>query len=519
MSSTFSGLEIAKRALYTQQSALYTTSHNIANANTPGYSRQRVNFEQVSPYPAPGRNRPEIPGQIGQGVQAGSVQRVRDEFVDLQFRTEHNKAGYWESKANALSQMEQILNEPSDTGLSSVMNQFWQSLNDLSVNPEDAGARSVVQQRGIAVAETFNYISDSLTAIQKDLQDEINVTSKDINSLLNQIKGINEQIKAVEPHGYLPNDLYDERDRLIDDLSQMVNIDVEYQSSGGQSMEIAEGIASIKLVDAEGNVVAGVPNLIDADNNVNEISVTVAENDKGQSLVTGVKVGENTVNPEEFTSVGKLKGLMESHGYQNAAGEAVGLYTTMLADIDKMAFAFATAFNEVHGAGYTLNNETGVKFFELGTATQDDYIGYAGKMDITAEIKADEDNIAASTAPDAFGNGENAINLANVKDKVFASGDSLGNFLGENTSVESFYESIIGDMGVQAQEAYRMHSNAITLEQSVETRRQYIIGVSLDEEMSNIIKFQHAYNAAARSMTAVDEMLDRIINQMGLVGR
>src|SRR5690606_19149738 len=152
MASTFGGLEIAKRALFTQQSAIYTTSHNISNANTPGYSRQRVNMQTVSPFPAASRNRPEIPGQLGQGVEAGTVQRIRDSFVDMQFRTENTKLGYWEARANALSQMEQILNEPSDTGLSAVLNQFWEALNILSVNPEDTGARAVVQQRGQAVA-------------------------------------------------------------------------------------------------------------------------------------------------------------------------------------------------------------------------------------------------------------------------------------------------------------------------------------------------------------------------------
>jgi flagellar hook-associated protein 1 len=529
MSSTFSGLEIAKRALFTQQSALYTTSHNIANANTPGYSRQRVNFVQTDPYPAPARNRPEIPGQIGQGVEAGSVQRVRDRFVDMQFRTEHNKLGYWESRANSLSQMEQILNEPSDTGLSAVLNQFWQALNDLSVNPEDAGARAVVQQRGVAVAETFNYLSDSLTAIQKDIASEIDVTTKDINSLLRQIQGINDQIKAVEPHGYLPNDLYDERDRLIDELSNLVNIKVDYESSGGKSLAIAEGIVNITLLDANGNPLKDSSGndfqLITPDNKVvNEIHVIIEQNANGQSIVTGVNIGgtkqaDGTITggetidpPTLFTSVGKLKGLIESHGFKNDNNEADGLYTNMLADIDKMAYAFAYQFNEVHKAGYNLNNDTGVEFFELGSFTATNYIGYAGNIDLTEDMKKDTDLIAASTSSSNLGNGENAINLANVKDDIIP-------LLGSNTSIESFYESIIGNMAVQAQEANRMAANAQTLGESVEARRQSISGVSLDEEMTNLIKFQHAYNAAARSMTAVDEMLDRIINQMGLVGR
>ncbi len=539
MASTFGGLEIAKRALFTQQSAIYTTSHNISNANTPGYSRQRVNMQTVSPFPAASRNRPEIPGQIGQGVEAGTVQRIRDDFVDMQFRTENTKLGYWEARANALSQMEQILNEPSDTGLSSVLNQFWEALNILSVNPEDTGARAVVQQRGQAVAETFNYISDSLTAIQMDLESELNVSNDNINALLSQIQGVNNQIKAVEPHGYLPNDLYDERDKLIDELSKYVNIEVDYESSGGQALDIAQGIANIRLVDADGNPqedAAGkdISYLITKDNEVNNLYFKV-DKVNGQSAITEVRIGaefdesgkykDNTgvnVAPIDFIATGKIKGLIESHGYQDG-NKVEGLYTKMLADVDKMAYTFAKAFNLQHAKGFTLEGVAGEDFFDLQGSDETSYIGYAAIMDISQTIKDSADNIAASMQSDALGNGQNAINLANIKDKVFDETNTeekkLFDLLGKNTSVESFYESIIGNMAVQAQEANRMQANAQTLSSSVESRRQSISGVSLDEEMTNLITFQHAYNAAARSLTVVDEMLDRIINQMGLVGR
>ncbi len=231
--STFQGLETARRGMYTQQTALQVTGHNVANANTPGYTRQRINFEQTSPFPSPSFNKPQIPGQIGTGVEAGSVQRIRDSFLDVQFRGENNKLGYWETKANSLMKMEEIMNEPSDSGLAKTMDMFWQSLQDLAVNPKNSGARSVVRQRGMALAETFNYLSNSLTTIRQDLNNEINVTEKEVNSLLKQVHNVNQQIGDVEPHGLLPNDLYDERDRLIDSLSKLVNINVTYQPSGG----------------------------------------------------------------------------------------------------------------------------------------------------------------------------------------------------------------------------------------------------------------------------------------------
>src|SRR5699024_356761 len=220
-----------KRALFAQQSALYTTGHNISNTNTDGYSRQRVNFESSSPFPPASRNRPEMAGQMGTGVEAGTVERIRNQFLDHQFRAENSKSEYWSTKADALSRMEHLMNEPSETGLSETMDQFWQSLQDLAVNPEDAGARSVVAQRALAVSDTFNYLSDSLSSIRTDLRKQIDVEVKDANSLIRQINAINEQVKNVETNGQLPNDLYDERDRLIDELSGIVNIDVRYTKS------------------------------------------------------------------------------------------------------------------------------------------------------------------------------------------------------------------------------------------------------------------------------------------------
>src|SRR5690554_5152495 len=132
MTSTFHGLETARRALATSQTALRTTGHNIANANTPGYSRQRVNLKPTEAYPSPGFNKPNIPGQIGTGVKAGEVERVRQEFLDIQFRQENNKNGYWGARYTALEKMEDILNEPTEDGIANTLDRFWQSLQDLS---------------------------------------------------------------------------------------------------------------------------------------------------------------------------------------------------------------------------------------------------------------------------------------------------------------------------------------------------------------------------------------------------
>src|SRR5690625_280821 len=133
------------------------------------------------------------------------------------------------------------------------MDRFWESLQELATNPDNSGAREVVAERGLALSETFNYLSKSMQSIQTDLKDQIDASVDDINSLVRRINSINEQIQKIEPHGLLANDLYDERDLLIDQLSEMVNIKVHYTSSSDSALEIADGLASIELLDESGN--------------------------------------------------------------------------------------------------------------------------------------------------------------------------------------------------------------------------------------------------------------------------
>lgn len=664
MVSTFHGLEVARRGMMTQQSALYTTGHNIANANTPGYTRQRVNFEQTEPYPPASRNRPQIPGQMGTGVQAGDIQRIRDSFVDMQFRGENSKVGYYQAKSEMLTQMEDIMNEPSDTGLAKSMDEFWNSLQDLAVQPQNNGARRVVRQRGIALADTFNYMHNSLKAVQKDYRNEIDISETKVNSLLRQINQVNKEIGSIEPHGYLPNDLYDERDRLVDELSSLVNIKIEVKPSGGLASANAEGLYDIYLATPQGNILtdnSATPQqmkLVDSTNGkafgihiqyedrtildspVTEIRFFELNEDKeGFVGLANDTQADTSTSPiytlnqfSDFNTNGRLKGFIEGYGYKKGT-ETKGLYNEMLLDLDDMALTFANYFNKVHDSGWSLNdirssvNNSGNLFFDgiydqsgnpvvkdaaanikvndnilddvdnisaaaagvmgrknvagvtLGnpsiTGTYDPTavpvapasFANADKIEVIVKYDSGASNfqyqfkaydgagtvlgttaLAAFTPPGTFygvtldcsnvqnqqngdewsykfdakgvnavgeafiGNGSNALELANVKDALLSYGGNL-------TNVHAFYQGMIGTLGDNASEASRLLSTATTLKDSVEQRKMSISGVSLDEEMTNMIKYQHAYNAAARQITLIDEMLDKVINGMGLVGR
>ncbi|PLS17869.1 flagellar hook-associated protein FlgK [Bacillus sp. M6-12] len=677
MISTFHALEVARRGMLTQQAALFTTGHNIANANTPGYTRQRVNFVQTEPYPSASMNRPQIPGQMGTGVKAGDIQRIRDSFVDMQFRGENSKLGFWQSKAELLSQMEDVMNEQTDTGLAGTMDQFWEGLQDLAVQPQNDGARRVVRERGITLANTFNYTYNSLKAIQKDYRSEIDNSQDQINSLLRQINNINKQVADIEPHGYLPNDLYDERDRLIDELSSMMNIKVEAKATGGNSSANAEGIFDIYLATSQGDILtdSNVPpnqiKLVDATaGKANGIHIMYENRAVLDSPVTSIKFFElkqnesgfmspatdtdadNDASPvyklTQFTDLnasGKLKGYIEGYGYKsdptpadstNGDDIVKGLYNDMLADLDEMAYTFASHFNLVHRSGWSLNEiwngaSNDKAFFSFGGAAPSDSNpkGAAANLKVADAILDDVENIAAAaegnviagsmirnpvaagtvgnvsitgiyepeSAPASFtnakeikvvvkfttdnqwtyelkgidsngaeiatatqtgsftgknpekvfgvtldpskissqqngdtwtytfsasgvkssdeafiGNGSNALELSKVKDAMLDYGGDL-------TNVQSFYQGMIGRLGDNSSEALRMSKTAGVLKDSVEQRRMSISNVSLDEEMTNMIKFQHAYNAAARNITLVDEMLDKIINGMGVGGR
>jgi len=501
MRSTFMGLETNKRGMFTQQSGLYTVGHNISNANTLGYSRQRVNMEATTPYPGIGLNSGTTPGFIGTGVQAHSIQRIRDTFVDRQYRQESNNFGYWETRSKAISQMEEVMAEPSAFGLNETLNQFWKSLEDLSAHPENAGARRVVVERGIATATSFNYMHKQLTDIQSNLKSEIRISTDRTNSIFKQIADLNHQIQKIEPNGYMPNDLYDARDMLLDELSTYFPIEVVPVPTGGNSKAIAEGSVTVSILTGTGKieVVKGKEFTTMSSN----LSATDTYEDFTQFTFspTANLVGGTINHGELVQDKGKMLSLVNSYGY----GGDQGVYPEMLKNLNDLAVAFANEFNAIHRSGYEFDSATQAgDFFEATTG--------AGDIKVLEAIKSNPNKIGASLAADEEGNGKNAILLANIQSKAF-------NIGGTSSTIQTYYQSVIGKLGVDGQQAIRMEFNSATLSLAVENRRSSISSVSLDEEMTDMIKFQQAYNASARMITVVDETLDRIINSMGRVGQ
>jgi flagellar hook-associated protein 1 len=480
MTSTFHSLEIGKRGLAAQQAALATTGHNISNANRTGYTRQRAEMQATRPVSIPG-----MQIQLGTGVEVNKIVRLREDYLDVQVRNENKSLGYWEAKSDTLTKVEELMNEPSDDGLAFTMDEFWKGWEELAKNPDSAAARAVVRQKGVAVTETLKHISESLDQMQGDLKLVINTKTDSVNSLAAQIGSLNDQIARLVPNNYEPNDLYDQRDVLIDQLSKLVDVKVSPPNKDTGVVDISVG--GVALVSGK---------------NANTLTVDTSN---GMVDPAKIKIGDTQVT----LNSGELLGRIESYGI--LGGGSKSTIPTIKDNINNLAMTFADAVNSIHQSGMNLDNINGVSTnkvpFFIGTNAND--------LAVNPEIMNSLNLIAAAKeetpGQSSTGNGNNAQAIANIKFTSL-------NFPGTNSTADDYYRNIIGQLGIDSQESQRMQSNSEVIIQQVDNRRQSVSGVSLDEEMANMIKFQQAYNASARMVTVMDQCLDKIINGMGRVG-
>lgn len=257
MAGLFDTFTVAKRGLNVQQQAINTTSHNIANANTVGYTRQRAVAETTKPFGGMSRFDSSGVGQIGTGAEITSIQRIRDSFIDYQVRNESGKLGNYDVKSTFLSQVEDIFAEPSDTGIQKLFGEFYASFQELAKTPEKSASRTVALQKTLALTDALNHTYTQLEKKVTDAQQLLQSNVTDINSYLDQINELNKQISSVCAVGQTPNDLMDKRDNLLDEVSKMFGITVERREREAINLK-AEGF------QADGNT---IDNLVNADPN------------------------------------------------------------------------------------------------------------------------------------------------------------------------------------------------------------------------------------------------------------
>lgn len=514
MSSTFFGLEMSKRALQTQQTALNITGHNISNSNTKGYTRQTPNIQAMTPDIL---NNMGNRMSVGAGVTVKTIERARDAFVDRQYRWENSNQQYWAAREDTLGKIEGLVNEPSDYSLSNDLDQFWNAWSDLSKNPENLGSRSVVLERAATLADTFHHLDQQITEMQKGLDSEIRVEIKQVNDYSNQIKSLNEQIKRAEIAGDNPNDLKDKRDAIVDELSNLVNVRV-VESKDPSYTDRDVSIYKVYI----GSDSASDQILVD-DTQAYQLAEPAAAGSDGLPFAdvkwaVGHPLEGNAVDLGE--SQGKLKANLYMRGLDvnNTSGQPKeSAYLVNLRDkINELAKGIAEAVNAIHTKGKAKGvtpPDTVPNFFDTvdGTSTIT-----AANIKVNSDLKNDPWKIA--TGKTNYGDGAIAKAIASLssgwEDYKKITGDTDGTI--NAASFGDYYGAAIAELGVDAQQATRMRKGQDVLLNNMYNQRETISGVNLDEEITNLIKYQKSYTAAARMVTMMDDMLDTIIRGMGI---
>lgn len=598
MSGLFSTFNIAKRGITVAQSTIDVTSHNISNTNTPGYSRQRADIVTSRPANISA-------GQLGTGAQVQAIERVRDTFLDHQVRAETSTIGKYDVRNSFLYEVENIYNEPSDTGISTLMGKFFDSFQELSKQPQSSNARTVVAQQSAALADALNHTGTKLDELQKNAQNLIKSNVTEINSYLDQIDRLNQEIISVKTTGQSPNDLLDSRDLLLDQLSYKFNIKIEKSEFDGIDIrpENYGGMKSPNLVSSSPNSEAARFSYITAiekdpsNPDVHIITYYKKGNMNSDDNRQTIKVaGMTDAQVKEAKTSGILWGNSEGQatkadGYpiKNGAvvhaselmifspdlGEVAGNISVQsdiqgyIDETNRLAMSLAFSVNAIH-SGMSNPLETGgspdrdyMPFFVNKDVAKYNARGELINLDET--LKAEEkitaknisinkelledvmkiktkthDNDFAYTSQndvDGESDGARALAIARLRDTMLRvqdfgvtinsrsdmfntskGGSLLSNYgmeIANNNSgmkMDGYFKDTIDRLGVQAQEAYRMVSNQENLIASLETSRDAVSGVSLDEEMANLVQFQHAYNANAKIISTIDELLDVIIN-------
>jgi flagellar hook-associated protein 1 FlgK len=458
MTNPFGLMNIGQSALLTQQKAIDITSNNIANVNTPGYSRQRLVIQQGSPIRVDSLT-------MSTGVTADpGIQRFYDQFLTSQLENENESLGRWDAQKEALGKAELMFDEAGGTGLSNAMSEYWSAWQDLSNNPSGVAERSTVVSAGQYLSSVFNQTYNNVSKLQQDIDTHVDGVVDQINGIAQQIATLNQKVVQVETDGHNANDFRDQRDQLVFDLSKLININSYEDGDGylsvdvGNGKPLVQGTATWDLLSADNG---GVQDVFWKGSDGTNVDIT--------ANITG----------------GELKGWISSRD------DHLDDYLTQL---DTLANTLRTSVNGAHNAGFDLNGTNGLDFF-TGSGAAD--------LGVNAAIVADTDLIAAAGLGEGLpgGNGA-AITLANLQNSAVMPGSS---------TFDDYYNALVGQVGADVQDANFNSTHQQSMVQGLENYRQQVSGVSLDEEMVNLIKFQHAYDAAARLITTADEMMDTIM--------
>jgi flagellar hook-associated protein 1 FlgK len=565
MTDIFGVLSIGSKALLTQQKGIYVTGNNIANVNTPGYTRQRLNMSSDVPVNS-------SIGLLGTGVTATGVERIYQRFLGGQINNETQSLGKWEANKDMLERAEMIFDESGGYGLNQIMSEFWTAWQDLSNNPSGSVERTILVAKSEMLAETFSKNYQDLQTVQKEIDTMVKGAVEEINSLSEKVVNLNQKIIQIEAGGEPANDYRDQRDLVLNQLSELIDIDSFEGANGGVTVSVGTGQPLVE--------------------GTNAYRLSTQVNEFGHQDVVWVDAANNTLSITDSIDGGKLKGWLDARDLD---------IRDYLNELDTMAQRLMEEVNGLHAGGYGLDGSTGNDFF-TGSATASGVLdsqltitaqdGGAGNLSVTlvaggtagsesvttdpvtgdiriaiedgvstrAQIAAalqghpaiatvaaaappdtawtlgagtdtvalaggasaanmqvnpaivlDEQLIAAAAGFNAVpgdkpGDNSNAVAIANLQNSLTMNGNSA--------TFGAYYESFIGEVGHAVQQAGSYYDHQDQMVHQLENYRESISGVSVDEEMVNLVKYQNAYQAAAKLITTADEMMQSVLDMI-----
>ena len=466
MPTISSGITVALQAVLTHSQALEIIEHNIANASTPGYRRQSALLTTAVPSPIVASEHGPGAGQRGGGVTIEKIQRFNLEFFDGRYRSVSAEKNNWESQSSILSQLEPMLAETTEDGLLPKLDQFWIGWQKLSTDPTNTSLRSVLLDDANSLATALNRRVTQITQLRAEQNVVVGAQVDTVNSLADQVARLNSEISHVLSVGEQPNDLMDKRDLALDQLAEITGSVSFLQKNGEAAVSVGGhvlvvGHETLKLHTQPSSTDSSVVDVYWSDN---------------QKLVS---------------SSGKLKGVLEIRDK---------VMVDQLTGLNTFANGMINQVNAIHRTGFGLNNATNTDFF----------IG-SNAADVAVNPLLDAASIATSSGANQAGNSDIASQIAGLK---MVKGMNAG-----TATLNEFYNSQITNLGVTTRRASDNSYQHGLVVKALGDQRESVSGVSLDEEAADMAKAQKAYQAAARVLTAYDELLDLVINRMGLVGR
>lgn len=480
-------LNIGKTGLHASKKALEVTGHNISNANTEGYSRQKVNQTTNVPITKDGLI-------AGTGTRIKNISRVHDQFIEKRLRDSTSENHYFSNRSETLGQVEEIFNEIDNEGLNKILNKFFNSFRDLANQPENETVRSVVRDNAMLVMKDFKRISDSLDGISKNLDFKIEKDIEDINQQLEVLAKLNRKIRELEAIHDETGDLRDQRDLAIKNLSEKIRIHT-YQDERGNFVVSSPGLGTL-VTAAQAQPLKASSFGKDSSSNGVDGAMEVFYQDR-----PGQKVTEKIQN-------GSLAAVIKVRN--NDIRE-------LRDKIDIVAYNFINSVNALHRNGFvnrqiqpdvegnpsmydSKGKTTGLNFFKEPIGIKDS----ASQMDLSEAVKEDLSNIATALSPNSPGDNRVAIAISKLQnEKILDDGTA---------TLEEYFLQTVGKVGLESGKAQLDFEQSEGLIAQAKSLRERVSGVSIDEETANMVRYQHAYEASAKVMQTANEMFDTVIS-------